>query len=250
MRKKKSKNLTLRFGKKQFLFTKQKVELLVLFILVAFVAAAQFSGFYPYVYSYAICKDKPLEVIGDYYRIPSDENYGIHPGSDYSRCYDYPLPEELQRDPSSLAVIEKKRLQGPEGVRIANISDYTVYKPEGYDILSFKQSDNGDRFETNFKIKTASGMEFDVSEMKKGASYDYVQNCHKKSTENWSGTIIGLDSEGRKICKTNLSKFVTKYTVGIYIDQTAIIMRTDSTAEAPLKDEVIKIFSSMKPVDN
>lgn len=238
------------FGKKKMAITKPRLEGVILIILVVSVAAAQVSGLYPYVYNYSKCTDAPLEVRGGYYRLPSDENYGIHLGSDYSRCYDGPLPKDLQRDPSTKAAIKnaamKAAQKAKDDARIALISDYIVYKPEGYDISDFMQSDYGDRFESNYRIKTANGREFDVSEMKKGASYDYAQNCHKLPTENWSGTIIGLDSTGREICKTNLSKYVTQYTVGMYIDQTAIIMRAKNASEVLLNDEVIKIFSSMK----
>jgi hypothetical protein len=247
MPKKLKKPLTIHIGKKQITITRQKLEIFILIFLVLSMAIAQLSGLYPYVNSYAICKDKPLEVRGNYYRLPFDKEYGIHPGSDYSRCYDGPLPEDLQRDPSTIAAMKKVALQSKDGARIREISDYTVYKPEGYTVSSYNQSDYGDRLESNYKITTPNGTEFDVSEMKKGASYDYVGNCYQKPTENWSGTIIGHDSKGREICMTNLSKYVTQYTVGIYIDQTAIILRSKSTAEAQLSNEATKIFSSMKP---
>jgi hypothetical protein len=247
MPKKQKKLFTLRFWKKQVTVTKQRLELFILIILVLSIAAAQFSGLYPYVYNYAICKDKPLEVMGNYYRLPFDKEYGIHPGSDYSRCYDGPLPKDLQRDPQTEAAKKKAVLDNKDKLRIAEISDYTVYKPEGYSISSYRQLDSGDRFESNYEVTTPSGTKFYVSEMKKGASYDYVGNCYKPQSENWSGTIIGHDSKGHEICKTNLSKYVTQYTVGMYIDQTAIIMRTKNTSETTLNNEATKIFNSMKP---
>ena len=145
--------------------------------------------------------------------------------------------------------MKQVELKGSNGARIREISDYTAYTPKGYAISSYTQSDDGDRLETNYTVTTPNSTQFDISEMKKGASYDYVQNCYNQPTENWSGTVIGLDSAGRKICKTNLSKYVTQYIVGIYIDKTAIIMRTSSESSSLLDDEVTRIFSSMQAVN-
>lgn len=232
--------------KKNTSVPKQTLQVLILCVLVTMVLAAQFSGLYPYAYNYALCNDKPLEVRGNYYRTPSDEEYGIHMGSDYSHCY-AGIPEGLQRDPSTKEGMRVAASQKKNSARLAEISDYTVYKPVGYEVLSYRQDDRGDRLDTNYSIVTASGVKFDVSETKKGSSYDYTGICYKPPTENWSGTIIGKDSKGREICKTNLSKFVSRYTAGIYIDKTAIILRTNNISEPQAKEEVAKIFSSMEP---
>lgn len=243
MPKKIKKPFIVRLGNKQIAITKQKIELFILILLVMIVGIAQFSGFYPYVYSYAICKDKPLEIRGDYYRLPFDKNYGIHPGSDYSRCYDGPLPTDLTRDPSNFTAFKEK-----EAARIASISDYTVYLPDGYRVSSYNQADRRDRFDTRFIIETDSGIKFNVSEVKKGSDFEYTQLCYKAPIENWSGTIIGKDVQGREICKTNLSKYIKNYIVSIYIGNTAIKLETiPGTSEDILNDEATKIFSSMGP---
>jgi len=220
------------------------VKWLILVLLIMLLPVAHLFGFFSFAHSYLRCEDLPVEINGQHYRTPTDDGYGLHVGSKYV-CYGE-IPSGVQRDPSTVAGKKIAALKAKEAERFALLSNYNVYKPEGYNISFFRQSDNGDRFDTQFIIKSDRGIAYDVLETKKGSSYDYVEQCSKPPTENWSGTVIGVDDSGRDICRINLSKYITRYTVGIYIDNTAIILQTKSNAEQELNAEVVKIFSAMK----
>jgi hypothetical protein len=242
----------IRVGKRSLTVTKPRLEWAILLLLVLAAGVVQFSGLYPYAYNYAICGERPLEIRDhQYYRVPSDVEYGIHIGSSYDACFGEPSMYALQRDPSTKAaqrIAAKAAAQkAVENARIASISNYTVYTPQGYQISNYEQNDYGDRYQTDFRVTTNSGLVFDVSETKKGSSYDYAKVCDKEQTENWSGTIIGTDNSGNKICKTNSSKYVKQYVASMYKGDTAIMLRNKATAETQFTSEVVAIFDSMQP---
>lgn len=242
----------IKAGKRSLVITKSRLEWIILLTLVLLAGTAQISGLYPYAYNYAICGEKPLEIIDHkYYRLPSDEEYGVHIGSSYEGCFGELNKYALQRDPSTkgaqriAAAAATKKAENDK--RIASIADYTVYVPRGYERRDYAQKDYGDRYQTDFRIVTDSGLAFDVSETKIGSSYDYANVCNKEQTENWSGTIIGTDASGNKICKTNPSKYVQSYVVGMHIGNTAIMLRSKASAEKQFTSEVVAIYNAMQP---
>lgn len=235
------------FGNKKIVVTKPRLQWAILIALVVSVGAAQVSGLYPYVYSYAKCKGEPLEVRGVHYRAPYDENYGIHIGSDYSRCFGEPT-SDLQRDPSTKAAKAIAKRQADEVERLKRLSaEYEIYVPTGYKISDINTSEQGDGLQTVFTITTDTNRKFTVREMKKDSDFSYTNLCSKPATPNWSGTIIGRDSKGRDICRTNISKYVTDYVVGVNIEKTAIMLRApNNSPEELLNAEATAIFSSME----
>lgn len=215
---------------------KAKVEWTVLIILVAAIAFAGWSNLFSYEYYYFKCQDRPTEVFGQYYRIPYDKGYGIHHGSDYSNCT-YSAPAGKIRDPSTEAGAPKA---APE-VQY----DYDVYVPEGYKISRLATLDQGGG-ETSFTITTESGIDFYAREMSKDSDFSYTSLCSKPAEENWSGTIIGVDNRGENICRTNLSKYVDHYTVGINLGRTSIMLEAHTGTDGILNNEATQIFNSMK----
>lgn len=234
------------FGKKKIPVTKPRLEWAILIALVVSVIAVQVSGLYPYVYSYAKCKGEPLEVMGGYYRTSYDENYGIHIGSDYSRCFGQSTTD-LQRDPSTKIAKAIAKRQADEAERLKRLAaEYKIYVPNGYKISDIDTSEQGDGLQTAFTITTDTNRKFTVREMKKDSQFSYTNLCSKAATPNWSGTILGKDAKGRDICRTNISKYVTDYVVGINIEETAIMLRTPNGSEELLNAEATAIFSSME----
>lgn len=235
------------FGNKKIAITKPRLQWAILILLVASVITAQVSGLYPYAYSYAKCKGEPLEVRGAYYRTSYDENYGIHIGSDYSRCFGEST-DGLQRDPSTKVAKVIAKRQSDEAERLKRLSaEYDIYVPNGYKISDINTSEQGDGLQTRFTITTDTNRKFTVREMKKDSDFSYTNLCSKPATPNWSGTIIGKDVKGRDICKTNISKYVTDYVVGINIEKTAIMLKTSNiSSEELLNAEAAAIFSSME----
>lgn len=234
-------------GKKKIAVTKPKLEWAILIILVVSVVAAQVSGLYPYAYSYAKCHDAPLEVRGGYYRTSYDENYGIHIGSDYSRCFGQSTTD-LQRDPSTKAAKAMAKRQADEAERLKRLaSEYDIYIPHGYKISDINTSEQGDGLQSTFTVTTSTNRKFTVREMKKDSNFSYTNLCSKPATPNWSGTIIGRDAKGRDICRTNISKYVKDYVIGVNIEKTAIMLRTPDTSAESLNAEATAIFSSMEP---
>ncbi len=183
-----------------------------------------------------------MEVAGKYYRIPGDKGYGIHPGSDYSNC-SYAAPPGTQRDPSTKAGagIAKRKADAA-----AKLRQHKIYIPKGYTVSNISTSNPGDGLETRFYVTTNTNHRFSVHEMKKGGIYDYTVLCSKPAEENWSGTVIGQDSKGRTICKTNVSKYVKDYNVGITIGKTAIMIKSSDASTVALDAEATAIFSSME----
>jgi hypothetical protein len=247
---KKSKKQKLLFkissGNKRILVTKPRMEWAILIILVLSMIAAQVSGLYPYAYNYARCHDAPIEVRGSYYRLPFDDIYGIHIGSDYSRCFDG-LPTDLQRDPSTKAEVAKAKQRANEVDRLKRLAaEYEIYVPKGYTISSIHTSKQGGDLQTAFSVTTNTNHRFDVREMKKDSDFSYTNLCSKPAEENWSGTIIGSDSKGREICRTNISKYIKDYIVGINTGKTAIMLQTPNTEEGLLNAEATALFSAME----
>ena len=217
---------------------KSKLEWTILALLILAVFFAIWSNLFTYGYYYVKCQDKPAEVFGNYYRIPYDKGYGIHPGSDYSNC-SYSKPEGKTRDPSTKAgMIQAQNSEQPK-------ANYDVYVPDGYTIIKPIVLSGGTK-ETSFAITTKSGTTFRVREMNKDSDFSYTNLCSKPAEENWSGTIVGNDDKGRTICRTNISKYVKNYIAGINIGRTAIMLQTSNGSEELLNSEVIAIFSSMK----
>jgi hypothetical protein len=210
------------------------------------VVAVQVSGLYPYVYGYAKCKGEPLEVRGGYYRTSYDDNYGIHIGSDYSRCYGQSTTD-LQRDPSTKIAKAIAKRQADEAERLKRLgSEYEIYVPNGYKISDMDTSEQGDGLQTTFIITTDTNRKFTVREMKKDSEFSYTNLCSKPATPNWSGTIVGKDAKERNICRTNISKYVTDYVVGVNIEKTAIMLRAPNGPAELLNAEAAAIFSSME----
>lgn len=224
------------------IITKSKIEWLILGLLITLIVLGVWSNIFAYEYYYFKCDDKPTEIAGKYYRIPGDKGYGIHPGSDYSNC-SYAAPPGAQRDPSTKAGagIMKRKLD--EAVKI---SKHKVYIPKGYQLSNMAISKSGDDLETRFYVTTNTNNKFSVHESKKGSIYDYTVLCSKPAEENWSGTVIGQDSKGRTICKTNTSKYVKDYFVGIVIGETSIMLRSPNISTDTLDAEAKDIFSSME----
>lgn len=190
-----------------------------------------------------------MELEGKYYRIPGDKGYGIHHGSDYHIC-SYAQPPGYQRDPSTLA--------GAVQIREANqlykqehpLPNYTVYVPSGYKISEITTGEQGGQPETTFYLTTSTGIHFTVYELQKDGDFSYTNLCSKPAQVNWSGTIIGHDSAGREICKTNPSKYVTDYIVGVNIGNTGLMLETANNPNVDLNAQATAIFSSMKPYKN
>jgi hypothetical protein len=251
--KKQKKLFKISLGNKKVIVTKSRLEWAILIILIVSVTAAQVSGLYPYIYNYARCDGAPLEVRGSYYRIPYDDIYGIHIGSDYGRCFDG-LPTDLQRDPSTKAERAKEKKQADEANRLKRLAaEYKIYVPNGYAISSINTSEQGDGLQTMFSIIVDGDRRFSVREMKKDSDFSYTNLCSKPAEENWSGTIIGKDDKGREICRTNISKYIKEYIVGINIGETAIMLQAaNNTAEESesLNAEAIAIFSTMTSYSN
>jgi hypothetical protein len=235
---------------KKHKISKAKLEWGILIILVLSMVVAQVSGLYPYAYNYAKCDGAPLEVRGSYYRIPDDDIYGIHIGSDYSRCFDR-TPEDLQRDPSTkigAAIIRNKADNEARLKRLA--AEYDIYIPNGYKVSDIHTLEQSDGLVTRFSVTTSTNNKFSVREMKKDDDFSYTNLCSRPASENWSGTIIGKDSKGREICKVNPSKYVKDYIVGINIGKTAIMLQAPNISEELLNAEATAIFSSMEPSSN
>ncbi len=238
-KKTKKSSLTL---PKRGMTTKSKIEWVILILLVSLIPIAIWSNLFAYGYYYLKCEDKPLELAGKYYRIPGDEGYGIRPGSDYSNC-SYGAPSGAQRDPSTKVGknIAKKQAEAAELAR------YTVYTPKGYIITPITKTNYGDRVEANYTITTDSRIQFRVREMKKDSIFSYTNLCSKPAEGSWSGTVIGKDDKGREICRTNISKYIKDYIVGVNIGNTAIMLQTPNASAESLNAEVTAIFSAMEP---
>lgn len=233
-----------KFGKqknRQRNLLKSKIEWAILVILILLIPLAIWSNLFAYEYFFFKCQDKPTEVFGNYYRIPYDEGYGIHPGSDYSNC-SYTAPPDKIRDPSTkagMALTKKDEL--PK-------ANYDLYIPDGYEFTQpSSHSQGNNELETNFKVTTKTNIIFRVRELNKNSDFSYTNLCSKPPEGSWSGTVIGNDNKGRAICRTNLSKYIKDYIVGINIGRTAIMLQTPVGSEASLNSEAIAIFSSMKP---
>lgn len=232
------KQKTTRQKNKQGSTLKSKIEWAILIILILAVPLAIWSNLFAYGYYYLKCEDRPTEVYGKYYRIPYDKGYGIHPGSDYSNC-SYSAPAGKVRDPSTKAgAAQATNSQEPK-------ADYDLYTPDGYKISGLSAS-GANGAETGFTITTQSNVTFRVREMNKDSDFSYTNLCSKPADANWTGTIIGKDSKGRVICRTNLNKYIKDYIVGINIGRTGIMLQAPNNSEELLNAEATAIFSSMK----
>lgn len=201
---------------------------------------------FAYEYYYIKCEGQPLEVTGKYYKAPGDEGYGIHPGSDYSHCL-YEGPAGVQRDPSTKIGAAVAQRQADEANKLRNLaSEYKIYVPDGYKMSDITTSNLGDRMETTFTITTDSNRKYRVREMKKDSEFSYTNLCSKPAEGSWSGIVIGNDSKGREICRTDLSKYIKDYIVGINIENTAIMLQTPIGTDEVLNAEVTAIFSTLK----
>ena len=240
---------TLKLPNKNQRNIKSKILWIVLILLISAIPLAMWSNIFAYEYNYFRCEGKPLEVKGKYYKVSSDEGYGIHPDSNYDTCV-HESTAGLQRDPSTKAgaALLKKHNdhQAAEATRLKDISAYKIYTPKYYKISDVISSDYGDRVETRFQLTTNTGSVFNVQEVKKGNAFSYADLCSKPASKNWSGTIIGKDQSGRDICRTNPNKYMTQYTVAMNMNETAIMLRGDPKSGDPSVAEVTNIFNSME----
>jgi len=218
---------------------KSKIEWTILVLLILAIPLAIWTNLFVYEYYYFKCGDKPTEVFGNYYRIPYDQGYGIHPGSDYSNC-SYSAPPDKIRDPSTKAGMAQARNDEEQK------PDYDIYVPDGYTISGLPNSGASSR-ETSFTVSTKSNIDFRVREMNKDSNFSYTNLCSKPREGSWSGTPIGKDDKGRTICRTNPSKYIKDYIVGINIGRTGIMLQASNNSEEILDSEATAIFSSMKP---
>lgn len=221
---------------------KLKIEWIVLVILILIIPIAVWSNIFTYTYFFFKCEDRPVEVYGDYYRIPVDEGYGIHPGSDYSNC-SWSAPPGKLRDPRVTARLA--RLENSKKPLI----DYDLYVPAGYNISDIPNP-RASSIGTTFTATTSSGTVFRISEMNKNSDFSYNSLCSKPADGSWSGTTIGKDNYGRSICRTNLNKYIKDYIVGIDIGRTSIMLQTSIGPEETLNTEATAIFNSLKPYQN
>ncbi len=221
---------------------KPKIEWAILALLILAIPLAIWSNLFAYEFYYFKCQDKPTEVFGNYYRIPYDKGYGIHPGSDYSHC-SYSAPPGKIRDPSTKAgMIQAKNNEVPK-------ADYDLYVPDGYKTSKLPALGTSGR-ETSFTVTTKSNIVFNVREINKDSDFSYTNLCSKPAEGNWNGTVIGKDDKGRAICRTNLNKYIKDYIVGLNIGRTGIMLQTPNGSEELLTSEATAIFNSMKPYKN
>jgi hypothetical protein len=228
------------------MISKSKLKWIVLVLLILLIPVSLYSNLFTYEYYYFQCGGKPLELERGYYRIPSDEGYGIHPGSTYSSCL-YP-PSGTQRDPSTklgAAIAKRKAAEADRLKRLA--AEYDIYLPSGYKTTGMSTIEDGDGLGTIFYVVTNTNHRFDVSEMKSDNYNSYTNLCSKPTEGSRSGTIIGNDSKGRGICRVNPSKYVTDYMVGINIGKTAVMLQASNSSTTSLNAEATAIFSSMEP---
>lgn len=243
--KKQKQPLKIRLGNHELALTKPRLELIVLIFLVVSVIVAQVSGFYPYTYNYARCGDAPLEVRKPYYRIPTDNGYGIHIGSDYSRCFDR-FPTDLQRDPTTRIGAKLLKASKDKTDFTHGVDGYTVYTPKGYPIAHLGKSGQPGYVETTYT--TSSGdVQFRVREMKKDSIMSYTNLCDKPPEDGWSGEVTGKDTEGRKICRAHMPH-EQEYIVGVNIGNTAIMLQARlDKSEAELNAAATTLFSAIQP---
>lgn len=240
-----STNTLFNAPKKRFI-SKTKIQWLILIVLTAIIPFAIWSNIFAYEYNYIRCEGRPFEITGRFFKAPSDEGYGIHPGSDYSKCL-YEKPAGLQRDPSTKLGAAELQKQADEASRVKNLaSAYKIYIPNGYKISELHASDLGDRMETTYTITTNSNHKYHVREMQKDSDFSYTNLCSKPAEGSWSGTIIGKDNKGREICRTNLSKYIQDYIVGVNIENTAVMLQTPIDNADVLNNEATAIFNAMK----
>lgn len=238
----------LALGKKKVVITKTSLEWFVLTALVLLVLTAYFSGLYSYVYGYAKCDDTPLEVRGSYFRLPYDENYGIHAGSDYSHCSGE-RPTGLERDPSTKAGAQLLEASRKEKDFSHGAVGFTVYTPEAYEITHFYKSGSENDVQVSYFV-TLNNTRYRVRVMKKDSTYSYTNLCSQPPTEKWSGEIIGMDATGHKICRI-VSTYIDEYVVGINIGNSAIMLHTPiDKSEALLNSDARVLFDAMVPYKN
>jgi hypothetical protein len=231
--------------------TKSKRKWAALALLVLLIPVGIWSNLFAYEYYYFKCEGQPLELDDKYYRVAGDDGYGIRPGSDYSKC-SYDRPADRQRDPSTKVGAALVKRQADEAARLQRLAtEHEIYVPTWYKISDIYTTDRGDDgLQTTFSITTSTNHKFEVREMKKESAFSYTDLCSKPATANWSGTVIGRDSKGREVCRTNLSKYIKDYIVGISIGKTAIMLQTPlqqtpATSVEVLNAEAIAIFSAM-----
>lgn len=235
----------LSLGKKKIAVTKPRLEWAILAVLILSVIAVQVSGLYPYAYNYAKCAGEPIEVRGPYFRLPFDDRYGIHMGSDYSRCFDQ-MPVDVQRDPATRIGAAQLETAHDQEDFTSGIDGYTVYVPHGYSISGLGKSQVPENRETSYLV-SANGIEFRAREMKKDSYMSYTNLCDRPPEEKWSGEVIGVDTEGRNICRTH-SYYVKDYIVGVNIGNTGIMLQAPlDKSEAELNAAATALYSSMKP---
>lgn len=223
---------------------KTKIEWTLLVVLVVAIPLAVWSNLFAYEYYYLKCQDRPTEVFGNYYRIPYDKGYGIHPGSDYSNC-SWSTPAGKTRDPSTKAGMAQAKKEEPPK------ANYDLYTPDGYEFTKPSSHSQGyNELETSFKVTTKDSIVFRVREVNKNSDFSYTSLCSKPAEGSWSGTIIGKDGEGRIICRTDPNKYIKDYIVSINIGRTAIMLQAPYGSEGQLKAEAIDVFNAMRPSSN
>lgn len=233
---------------KNTITTKTKIEWAILIALVLLIPIGLWSNLFAYQYYYFKCEGQPLELDGAYYRVSGDKGYGIHPGSDYSKCM-YDQPQGVQRDPSTKVGAAMVQRQIDEANRQRRmVAAYDIHAPKGYTITDIVTSERGDGLETQFSVTTKTDHIFRVREMKHDNDFSYTNLCTKPAEGSWSGTIIGQDDKGRDICRTDINQYVDDYIVGMNIGKTAIMLQApiDSAPEELLNAEAAAIFSAME----
>lgn len=205
MSKKSKKQKTLFYlslGGKNIAFTKIKLQWIALSVLILSTVVVQALGVYSYAYGYAVCRDKPLEIRGNYYKIPYDEGYGIHAGSDYDRCWGESTMD-LQRDPATKAGKIAAAQSAEERDLSVRSLGYALYIPANYIMTELNKSPQTDKKNVNvgYQVTTNSGNKYDIREMNKESDFNYASLCSMPKQKYWYGVVIGKDKYNQPICK-------------------------------------------------
>lgn len=252
-KKKKDASSTTNSKVQKITFKKSNTQLLILTLLILLIPLGIYTNFFAFEFRYFQCRDWPLELRGSYYRLPSDEGYGIHSDSDYSYCQ-FEYPRNSIRDPSTTmgAKIAAKKAETEQKMRdfSPSVLGFTLYTPKNYKVSKLPDTHalNMQNSEVRYAITTNGGFDFDARVMSKNSNMSYTNLCSRPSSENWSGVVIGKDSAGRDICRAQLSKYIKKYIVGVNIGNTGIMLQAPlgKISEKSLDAEVTRIFSSME----
>lgn len=245
MTKNKSNQKSLK--RKKIPISKTKLEWLILIILILFIPIGIWTNLFAYGYNYIRCEGKPIELDGMYYRSPYDEGYAIRNGSNYNFCL-FENPPNAQRDPSTKIGADIALKNDLANIKQSSMhAKHVIYTPSGYKIQNIDTRQNGNELMTRYEILADDGIIFNAEVMPENSHFNYANICSKPASKNWSGNIIGKDRNGHSICKTNNSRYVKSYTVGITIDKTAIVLRNGDYPSEELLDPVAKdIFGSME----